>query len=150
MSRGAPPGGLVKARWAIVACAVAAAVAIGLGKTDDDGTDADPARGVAPADARRVPDIVSTPVDVADDLISRVEAARAPAEKSGEKPRRSEPEAVASHIGPPLDPEADSARRSDDPPSHIGEYLNPDDEHASAGKGEVSRIGEYLDPLADE
>lgn len=150
VSRRAPPGGLAKARWAIVACAAAAAVAIGIAKTNDDGTDADPARGAAPVDARRVPDIVATPVDVANELISRVEAARAPTETSGEEPRRGEPVAVASHIGPPLDPEADSARCSDDPPSHIGEYLNPDDEHASAGKGEVSRIGEYLDPLADE
>lgn len=148
VSRRAPPGGLVKARWAIVACAVAVAVAIGIAKTND-GTDADPARGVAPADARPVPDIVAPPVDVAADLISRVEAARVPAERSGEEPRRGESEAVASHIGPPLDPEADSARRSDDPPSHIGEYLNPD-EPASADMGEVSHIGDYLDPLADE
>ena len=150
MGRPAPLGGYAKAGWPILACAAAAAVAIGIAKTNDDATDADPARKVAPADTRRVPDVVAAAVDVAEDGIFRAEAARAAAGTSGEGPRRGDSEAVPSPIGPLLDPEADSARRSNGPRSHIGEYLNPDDGHAPTGTGEVSHVGEHLDPLAEE
>ena len=104
---------------------------------------------MAPTDAQPVHELAHTPVDVADDVISRVEAARPPAEPSGEEASLAGRREVSSHIGRSLDPEAEDGG-GDDPPSHIGAHLDPDDAYGSGGSGEASHIGEYLDPLANE
>ena len=140
-----------RAGYGALACAgvAAVAVAVGIATLDHDALD-DATGGIALTDAQPVPELPRTPVDVADDVISRVEAARPPAEPSGEETSLAGRRDVSSHIGRSLDPEAEDGGGSDDPPSHIGEHLDPDDAYGSGGTGEVSHIGEYLDPLANE
>ncbi len=97
-----------------------------------------------------VPDVDELPrgvgPDIDPDVVSRVEAA----------PIHVQPDTDAgnvdedSHIGPVLDPEADSTVARDSVTRHIGEYLDPDAESVSRGDGTVSHIGERLDPLADD
>lgn len=131
----------------MIACAVGVALAIGIAKRENDAAVDDPTPGTPPRD---VPDVATTPVGIADDVISRVEGTSLPFGRSREANSRDDREAAASHIGLPLDPEAETDARGDASPSHVGEHLDPDDEYASSDTGEVSHIGEYQDPLADE
>ena len=135
--------GFANARALAVACVVAAVVAICVAQFREPAGEPateDLAAGTPPAE----PEESSEPTLAVADVASRVDAALVTVET------QTGGSSHVSHIGPPLDPDAERHEPSNATPSHIGEYLDPDDDSVSRGSGETSHIGEYLDPLADE
>ncbi|MDE0191723.1 MAG: hypothetical protein OXQ90_10240 [Gammaproteobacteria bacterium] len=139
--------GFANARALAVVCVVAAVVAICVAQFREPAGEPateDLAAGTPPAEPEEPSEPTLAVADVPADVFSRVDAAPVTVETqtggSGQ----------VSHIGPPLDPDAERHEPSNATPSHIGEYLDPDDDSVSRGSGETSHIGKYLNPLADE
>ena len=139
--------GAAAVRALAIACVAVAVAAICVvlyrqpaGEPATGGLDPD----TAPVESGEPSDSTLAAAGLPDDVVSRVDAASRTLEaRTGRSPE-------TSHIGPRLDPEAESYEPSDAAPSHVGEPLDPDADFAPTGESEVSHIGEYLDPLADE
>lgn len=137
--------GTADTRWLVVAGLTAVVVAVGIVKFRNGGDELveDAIKGTAPADLAGNPVVAVQPPAMAEEIVSRVDAAEVfqPAVQTDEG---------ASHIGPRADPLLEPYDPGGASPSHIGRRLDPDREYATSAGGEASHIGEYLDPVADE
>ena len=147
--RSAESNGIADTRWLVIAGVAALVVAVAIASFRngaDEQVIEDPINGAAPADPADTPAVtVQAPV-MAQEVVSRVDAARAP------QPLVATDEGVpaASHIGLRDDPLAEPYDPSDAAPRHLGRQLDPDGAYTPTAQGEASHIGEHLDPVADD